>query len=213
MQCDRTGATQITSVVLCPAMHDYYDLTNAGGGVEGYSLLCRPILEGGAEPVRRSRQAPALHLPNRCGVDPKPCRAEPKFRIRPSPAESRVRTRFPGSRLAPNSFSSLGKPIAARVRCPLVLPGLRGTLANIADFLKGWFGRRRQGKWGHGFEPSIPARWEMNPVRESEPSRRATKVRLEAVAYLPGTDGSNPFPSSGDLCKPCRAIADARDKQ
>ena len=88
MQCDRTGATQITSVVLCPAMHDYYDLTNAGGGVEGYSLLCRPILEGGAEPVRRSRQAPALHLPNRCGVDPKPCRAEPKFRIRPSPAKS-----------------------------------------------------------------------------------------------------------------------------
>jgi hypothetical protein len=26
----------------------------------------------------------------------------------------------------------------------------------------------------------------------------ATKVRLEAVAYLPGTDGSNPFPSSGE---------------
>src|ERR1700747_158718 len=36
MQCDRTGATQITGVVLCPAMHDYYDLINAGGGVEGY---------------------------------------------------------------------------------------------------------------------------------------------------------------------------------
>jgi hypothetical protein len=27
----------------------------------------------------------------------------------------------------------------------------------------------------------------------------ATKVRLEAVAYLPGTDGSNPFPSSGEM--------------
>jgi hypothetical protein len=26
----------------------------------------------------------------------------------------------------------------------------------------------------------------------------ATKVRLEAVAYLPGTDGSNPFLSSGE---------------
>src|SRR6516225_8080335 len=26
----------------------------------------------------------------------------------------------------------------------------------------------------------------------------ATKVRLEAVASLPGTDGSNPFPSSGE---------------
>src|SRR5258707_15205036 len=38
MQCDRTGATQITGVVLCPAMHDYYNLINAGGGVEGYKL-------------------------------------------------------------------------------------------------------------------------------------------------------------------------------
>jgi hypothetical protein len=27
---------------------------------------------------------------------------------------------------------------------------------------------------------------------------QATKVRLEAVAYLPGTDGSNPFSSSGE---------------
>jgi hypothetical protein len=26
----------------------------------------------------------------------------------------------------------------------------------------------------------------------------ATKVRLEAVAYLPGTDGSNPSPSTGE---------------
>src|SRR3954463_8056859 len=38
MQCDRTGATQITGVVLCPAMHDYYNLVNAGGGVEGYKI-------------------------------------------------------------------------------------------------------------------------------------------------------------------------------
>jgi branched-chain amino acid transport system substrate-binding protein len=38
MQCDRTGATQITGVVLCPAMHDYYNLTNAAGGVEGYKI-------------------------------------------------------------------------------------------------------------------------------------------------------------------------------
>ena len=38
MQCDRTGATQITGVVLCPAMHDYYDLVNAAGGVEGYKI-------------------------------------------------------------------------------------------------------------------------------------------------------------------------------
>src|SRR5437016_13192042 len=38
MQCDRTGATQITGVVLCPAMHDYYDLINTGGGVDGYKI-------------------------------------------------------------------------------------------------------------------------------------------------------------------------------
>src|SRR5262249_52804310 len=38
MQCDRTGATQITGVVLCPAMHDYYNLINANGGVDGFKL-------------------------------------------------------------------------------------------------------------------------------------------------------------------------------
>ena len=43
MQCDRTGATQITGVVLCPAMHDYYDLVNAGGGVDGYMLKADEI--------------------------------------------------------------------------------------------------------------------------------------------------------------------------
>src|SRR5215469_5941816 len=43
MQCDRTGATQITGVVLCPAMHDYYDLTNAAGGVEGYTIKADEI--------------------------------------------------------------------------------------------------------------------------------------------------------------------------
>src|SRR5919199_1924510 len=43
MQCDRTGATQITGVVLCPAMHDYYNLINAGGGVEGYKIKADEI--------------------------------------------------------------------------------------------------------------------------------------------------------------------------
>jgi branched-chain amino acid transport system substrate-binding protein len=43
MQCDRTGATQITGVVLCPAMHDYYDLINAAGGVEGYTIKAEEI--------------------------------------------------------------------------------------------------------------------------------------------------------------------------
>ena len=43
MQCDRTGATQITGVVLCPAMHDYYELINAAGGVEGYTIKADEI--------------------------------------------------------------------------------------------------------------------------------------------------------------------------
>ena len=43
MQCDRTGATQITGVVLCPAMHDYYALINAAGGVEGYKIKAEEI--------------------------------------------------------------------------------------------------------------------------------------------------------------------------
>jgi branched-chain amino acid transport system substrate-binding protein len=43
MQCDRTGATQITGVVLCPAMHDYYDLVNAAGGVDGYMIKADEI--------------------------------------------------------------------------------------------------------------------------------------------------------------------------
>jgi branched-chain amino acid transport system substrate-binding protein len=43
MQCDRTGATQITGVVLCPAMHDYYDLINAAGGVDGYRIKADEI--------------------------------------------------------------------------------------------------------------------------------------------------------------------------
>jgi branched-chain amino acid transport system substrate-binding protein len=43
MQCDRTGATQITGVVLCPAMHDYFRLVNAAGGVEGYTIKADEI--------------------------------------------------------------------------------------------------------------------------------------------------------------------------
>ena len=37
-QCDRTGATQITGVTLCPAVKDYIDLVNSQGGVEGYTI-------------------------------------------------------------------------------------------------------------------------------------------------------------------------------
>ena len=37
-QCDRTGATQITGVALCPAVKDYVDLINSQGGVNGWQV-------------------------------------------------------------------------------------------------------------------------------------------------------------------------------
>ena len=37
-QCDRTGPTQITGTVFCPAMHDYAALINSKGGVGGYRI-------------------------------------------------------------------------------------------------------------------------------------------------------------------------------
>jgi branched-chain amino acid transport system substrate-binding protein len=38
MQCDRTGATQTVGVNLCPGYHDYVNLVNSKGGVEGYKI-------------------------------------------------------------------------------------------------------------------------------------------------------------------------------
>lgn len=38
LQCDRTGATQVVGVHLCPGYHDYIRLVNAKGGVEGHRL-------------------------------------------------------------------------------------------------------------------------------------------------------------------------------
>jgi branched-chain amino acid transport system substrate-binding protein len=37
-QCDRTGATQLVGVKLCPAIRDYIDLVNSRGGIEGYKI-------------------------------------------------------------------------------------------------------------------------------------------------------------------------------
>jgi len=36
--CDRTGATQVNGVIICPAIQDYYDLINSKGGVEGFKI-------------------------------------------------------------------------------------------------------------------------------------------------------------------------------
>lgn len=38
LQCDRTGATQTVGVFLCPGYHDYINLLNSKGGVEGYKI-------------------------------------------------------------------------------------------------------------------------------------------------------------------------------
>src|SRR5262249_41041639 len=38
LQCDRTGPTQLVGTVLCPGYHDYIDLVNSKGGVEGYKI-------------------------------------------------------------------------------------------------------------------------------------------------------------------------------
>ncbi|HVC63509.1 MAG TPA: ABC transporter substrate-binding protein [Acetobacteraceae bacterium] len=37
-QCDRTGPTQITGVIFCPAVQDYVNLVNSQGGVDGYKI-------------------------------------------------------------------------------------------------------------------------------------------------------------------------------
>jgi branched-chain amino acid transport system substrate-binding protein len=38
LQCDRSGPTQVVGVVLCPGYHDYVDLVNAKGGVDGHMI-------------------------------------------------------------------------------------------------------------------------------------------------------------------------------
>ena len=38
LQCDRTGATQVVGVNLCPGYHDYVDLVNSKGGINGHKI-------------------------------------------------------------------------------------------------------------------------------------------------------------------------------
>ncbi len=38
LQCDRTGPTQIVGTHLCPGYHDYVNLVNSRGGVEGHTI-------------------------------------------------------------------------------------------------------------------------------------------------------------------------------
>ena len=43
LQCDRTGPTQTVGVVLCPGYHDYVDLVNSKGGVDGHMIRVHEI--------------------------------------------------------------------------------------------------------------------------------------------------------------------------
>jgi branched-chain amino acid transport system substrate-binding protein len=43
LQCDRTGATQTVGVVLCPGYHDYINLVNAKGGLNGHKVKALEI--------------------------------------------------------------------------------------------------------------------------------------------------------------------------
>ena len=42
-QCDRTGPTMIAGIPMCPAFHDYINLVNSKGGVEGYKIRLSEI--------------------------------------------------------------------------------------------------------------------------------------------------------------------------
>jgi branched-chain amino acid transport system substrate-binding protein len=43
MQCDRTGPTQVVGTKLCPGTHDYIDLINAQGGVDGWKIEAQEV--------------------------------------------------------------------------------------------------------------------------------------------------------------------------
>ncbi len=43
LQCDRTGATQTVGIYLCPGYHDYINLLNSKGGIEGYKIRVMEI--------------------------------------------------------------------------------------------------------------------------------------------------------------------------
>jgi branched-chain amino acid transport system substrate-binding protein len=66
-QCDRTGATQTVGVVICPGMHDYINLINSKGGVEGYRIKWLEIdheykVPSGMEAYERHKKEGAVSI-------------------------------------------------------------------------------------------------------------------------------------------------------
>jgi hypothetical protein len=96
---------------------------------------------------------------------------------------TRVPSRSPGSQTA-GPFSRPSHPqTAAKVRgFSLIASGFTAETDCLLE--------------GTGFEPSVPHRERNESRSETGTVTEATKVRLEVVA--PGTDGSNPVPSSSE---------------
>jgi branched-chain amino acid transport system substrate-binding protein len=46
MQCDRTGPTQVVGTKLCPGTHDYIDLINSQGGIDGWKIDAEEVDTG-----------------------------------------------------------------------------------------------------------------------------------------------------------------------
>jgi branched-chain amino acid transport system substrate-binding protein len=67
MQCDRTGPTETVGSILCVGMHDYVDLINSKGGVDGYHVKLIDIdnqykVPPAVEAFQREKEAGAITM-------------------------------------------------------------------------------------------------------------------------------------------------------
>ncbi|MBM3643923.1 MAG: hypothetical protein FJX02_06220 [Alphaproteobacteria bacterium] len=67
VQCDRTGATQTVGVFFCPGVHDYTDLVNSKGGIEGRRVRAMEIdheykVPAGVESYERHKKEGAVSV-------------------------------------------------------------------------------------------------------------------------------------------------------
>jgi branched-chain amino acid transport system substrate-binding protein len=67
LQCDRTGPTEIVGSNLCVGMHDYIDLINSKGGVDGYHIKLIDIdnqykVPPAVEAFQREKEAGAITM-------------------------------------------------------------------------------------------------------------------------------------------------------
>lgn len=67
MQCDRTGPTELVGTNMCPGVHDYVDLVNSKGGVDGYQIKLVDIdnqykVPAGVEAFQREKEQGAVTM-------------------------------------------------------------------------------------------------------------------------------------------------------